>query len=73
MNTFIDDEEMKDDYFDLDKNKLKLNKTFLHENWENDFEKEKKKAEARNKKRKRSESIRSRSRSPTHVSSKGDL
>lgn len=32
---------MKEDYFDLDQSKMKLNKSFLHESWLEDFEKEK--------------------------------
>jgi hypothetical protein len=48
----------------------KLNKSLLHENWLEDFEKEKKRQEKNRKKRKReSSSSRSKSRSPTPVRS----
>lgn len=47
---------MDESYFDLNLPSSKLNKTFLHENWLEDYEKEqlKKQTQKRNKKRKRS-------------------
>ena len=74
MNTFTaGDEEDKEEYFDLDQARSKLNKTYLHENWLEDFEKEKRKLEINSKKRKRSQSSRSRSKSPTPVSKQPPL
>ncbi|CDW77807.1 UNKNOWN [Stylonychia lemnae] len=73
MNTFTEGEDQKEEYFDLEETRSKLNKSYLYENWQEDFEKERKKLESRNKKRKRSNSSRSRSKSPTPVSKKDDF
>ena len=54
---------------DMAKSEGALDKSFLYEKWEEDFEKEKIKAIKNSKKRKRPTSSRSKSRSPTPVSS----
>jgi len=72
LNKTLDDigeeSESDQDMVELAKSEGALDKSFLHENWIEDFEKERIKAIKNSKKRKRPSS-RSKSRSPTPVSS----